>query len=420
MSLVNDMLRNLDRRAGRVAFGRHDSLPPSADELDCAQRRAPLRAFTAVAGIAGAAALSLVWSGSWPTRIGVGGPAPIAKPAAPVPLPDVALAPIASPPRAARVERLALGQVADGTRLALELSRPTAHRVQRLDGGRGIELALEDAELGPDLPRLELRGTPVESFAAERVDGELRIRLTTSQPVRATSVMHGEGASARLELDLLADAPAQAAKSPPEATSAVAVTPRSEHPGRATELWRDALRVAARGDVRGAESRLREALELAPRHVGIRSALIALLLRVGRGAQAEAEITEGRTQSGDASAFASLAARVLLARGDDEGALAELERNPPAVDRDPEHHALLAAVRERLGRHAQAGETYRALLGVDPKRADWWLGLALAREGEGRPSEALVAYRAAAQLPGLDDGAARWVRSRVTALAPGS
>ncbi len=149
----------------------------------------------------------------------------------------------------------------------------------------------------------------------------------------------------------------------------------------------------------------------------MRAALVALLLRAGRLDEADAQIAAGRAQMGDTSPYAALAARTLLARGDAEGALVELERNPPALVRSPEHHALLAAVRERLGRHAAAAETYVALLSLDPKRADWWLGLALAREGEGRSADALAAYRSASRLPGLGSDASRWVNERAAALS---
>jgi MSHA biogenesis protein MshN len=410
MSLVNEMLRNLDRRAARPLTGLRDALPPSVDEPEAARPRA-LVAAIALAGIAALVALAAPWASLTPERVARPEAPP---PAAALPLPDVALAPIAPPPKA-RVERLELAEVADGTRLALELSRPTAHRLERSSDGRAVELTLEDAELGFDLPQLELRGTPVEAFEAERVDGELRIRLTTSRPVRARSVMRGDDSAPRLELDLLAEA-TEPAPAPETAKRVVPTQPR-QSAGRALGLWREALRRSERGDERGAESALREALELAPAQVGVRAALVALLLRAGRLDEADAQIAAGRAQMGDTSPYAALAARTLLARGDAEGALVELERNPPALVRSPEHHALLAAVRERLGRHAAAAETYVALLSLDPKRADWWLGLALAREGEGRSADALAAYRSASRLPGLGSDASRWVNERAAALS---
>ncbi len=235
MSLVNEMLRNLDRRAARPLTGLRDALPPSVDEPEAARPRA-LVAAIALAGIAALVALAAPWASLTPERVARPEAPP---PAAALPLPDVALAPIAPPPKA-RVERLELAEVADGTRLALELSRPTAHRLERSSDGRAVELTLEDAELGFDLPQLELRGTPVEAFEAERVDGELRIRLTTSRPVRARSVMRGDDSAPRLELDLLAEA-TEPAPAPETAKRVVPTQPR-QSAGRALGLWREALR----------------------------------------------------------------------------------------------------------------------------------------------------------------------------------
>ncbi|HKC52925.1 MAG TPA: tetratricopeptide repeat protein [Myxococcota bacterium] len=414
MSLVNEMLRNLDRRAARPLAGR-DELPLSADEPEGARPRALVAGIAAAVALAALVANAAPWLALTPTRVAPPPPPPLAALRSPA-LPDVALAPIAPEPPA-RVERLQLGEVGDGTRLALELSRPTPHRVERSADGRAVALSLEDAELGPDLPQLELRGTPVEAFEAERVDGELRIRLTTSRPVKARSVMRGDDSAPRLELDLLAE-PAEPMPAPETAQRAFPTRP-PQASGRALALWREALRRSERGDERGAESALREALGLAPGKLGVRTALVALLLRAGRLDEAEAQIAVGRTQIGDTSPYAALQARALLARGDSEGALGELEKSPPELARSPEHHALLAAVRERLGRHAAAAQTYSALLSLDAKRADWWLGLALAREGEGRSADALAAYRSASRLPGLGGDAARWVNERAAALSRG-
>jgi MSHA biogenesis protein MshN len=415
MSLVNEMLRNLDRRAPCANHSQRSALPPSADEPANAPSRSPLAAVSAALGLA--AAIALAWPALQPT------PKSVTTGAAPSPLPDVAVAPVApaAPPPVAQVRHLALAQVEGGTRLEVELSRPTRQRIEPAADGRGVELALEDAELGPALPQLDLRGTPVRAFEAERADGELRIRLATSRPVRATSVMRGGDEDARVDVELRADAPEEAAAAPP-AYAAAAPAARAESPksaGRATSLWRDAVERAARGDERSAEDELHHSLERAPASRGARSALVALLLRAGRIDDAEREIAAGRAQPGEEAAYAALAARARLARGDAEGAAAELEAHPPAVAKDPEHHALLAAVRERLGRHADAAETYTGLLSVDPRRSDWWLGLALAREGEGKPADALGAYRSASRLPGLSSDAARWVAERMAALSRG-
>jgi MSHA biogenesis protein MshN len=417
MSLLNDMLRNLDTRSARPSGAGAVPLPPSVEEP---RTRASSQSWLGLAIAVGAVAAALLLAEPWST--------PSAPPQAPpalaqalvvtpaVPLPDVALAPIAPPP-AARVTRLALAPLAGGTRLQIELSHATAHRLVRADGGREIEIALADTELGPALPELDLRRTPVNSFQAERADGELHIRLTTARPMRAHSVALEDGDSARVELELQAEPETRAA-----AVTRSAAAPVTEQvaTARAVQLWREGVRLASQGELRAAESQLRESLELAPAQSGARAALAALLLRTGRSDDAEKEIASGRELEPNAAGFDTLAARVKLAHGDAAGALAELEHNPPGIARNSEYHALLAAVRERLGQHEAAAASYADLLAHDSRRADWWLGLGLALEGAGRGTEALAAYRSAAALPALPPDAARWLATRTSALAGGS
>src|SRR5258706_13202255 len=170
--------------------------------------------------------------------------------------------------------------------------------------------------------------------------------------------MGGDDSARRPEPDRRAE-PAEPMPAPETAQRAFPTRP-PKATVRAYELWRESLRRTERGDERGAESALSEALGLAPGKLGVRTALVALLLRAGRLDEAEAQIAVGRTQIGDTSPYAALQARALLARGDSEGALGELEKSPPELARSPEHHALLAPVRERLGRHAAAAPTYSA------------------------------------------------------------
>jgi Flp pilus assembly protein TadD len=421
VSLVNEMLRNLDRRDARPSTELLGALPSWSGEPIRRRPSLLLRAGAGATVVAALLAIALPWRSETPARVETpAAPAVMAalpRPDVALPLPDAALAPIAPPPKV-RILDLALTEGADDTRLSLELSRATAHRLERSADRRVVELTFEDAELGADLPHLELRGTPIETFESERVDGALRIRLRTSRPVRVHSVIRGSDSEPRLELRLLAESTGPAPRH--ETATRTVPTGRTRAPGRAIELWREALQRSERGDESGSESALREALVLAPEEFGVRSSLVALLLRTGRVDAAEEEIEAGRAQTGDLSGYAALSARALLARGDTNGALLELERDPPALARSPDHHALLAAVLERVGRHASAAETYRSLLLLDVKRPDWWLGLALAREGEGRSAEALAAYRSASRLPGLGSDASRWVDERVLALSRGN
>lgn len=196
----------------------------------------------------------------------------------------------------------------------------------------------------------------------------------------------------------------------------------SEQRTRARRAYRQALERAARGE--SARADLEESLALDPGHQQARVALATLLARGGRpedAATALALLAEGRRIADQPEAFTDLEARIRAERGEVAEALALLETASAPLPRGAEAHALRAALYQRAGRHAEAAHLYADLLGQLGDRGVWWLGLAIAREAEGRPAEALSAYRAArhnARGPGgLDPATRSWVATRIQSLA---
>ncbi|MGE4405829.1 tetratricopeptide repeat protein [Pseudomonas sp.] len=113
--------------------------------------------------------------------------------------------------------------------------------------------------------------------------------------------------------------------------------------------------------------------------------------------------------------------RMLLARGqllggDNAGALATLKQNPPALASDPAYHALLAALYQQVGDWAGSAAVYRQLVNVHGQQAAWQLGLAIAYEQLDQPLQAARHYRLALQGQGLDGSARRFAEERAGAL----
>ncbi len=63
---------------------------------------------------------------------------------------------------------------------------------------------------------------------------------------------------------------------------------------------------------------------------------------------------------------------------------------------------------------------YWHVLAAEPDRAAWWMGLAIALEGTRANGQALMAYRTAAALGGLEPGTERYVEGRMTVLGSGA
>lgn len=111
-----------------------------------------------------------------------------------------------------------------------------------------------------------------------------------------------------------------------------------------------------------------------------------------------------------------LLGRAQLQAGDSQGAIATLERNAPPLVREPTYHALLAAAYQQTGQWRESAALYQRLSELQPRQATWQLGLAIALEQLDQPSSAAGHYRLALQGTGLDDSSRRFASERAAAL----
>ncbi|VVO34723.1 tetratricopeptide repeat protein [Pseudomonas fluorescens] len=111
-----------------------------------------------------------------------------------------------------------------------------------------------------------------------------------------------------------------------------------------------------------------------------------------------------------------LLARAQLQSGNARGAVATLEQNAPPLAQDLIYHALLAACYQQTEQWPQSVALYEQMIKLRPGQAAWQLGLAIALERLDRSARAAVHYRLAEQGQGLDDGARRFASDRALAL----
>jgi len=184
----------------------------------------------------------------------------------------------------------------------------------------------------------------------------------------------------------------------------------------AERAYREALRLEAGGEEEAARQQLGEALDLAPGHRGARLTLATLLARRGQLGEAKQLLELGLEAEPGQVSLARLQARILVEMDDVEQAVALLERVAPPPPADPDHHAFLAALYQRQGRHDRAAQLYRQVLRLDRRRATWWMGLGISLEAQGRSEEALAAYRGTQRIGGLDPTSRRFVEERIEGL----
>jgi MSHA biogenesis protein MshN len=269
--------------------------------------------------------------------------------------------------------------------------------------GADPEGAAEQAET-TEVASLELIEARTEVPADEaprleeiHIDTETLALLHTESPARVTP--RGENRTA-----------------PPAVMTITRSSTEPEDP--AEHSYQDAKRLLALGRTADAIDALRQALHDVPAHTLARLLLARELLRQRQTDLAIAVLEAGmRTTSGpERGQIASWLARALLDGGQTERALEVLYEGTPDAQGDAEYLAFTAAIEQRLGRHERAVESYRRLLAGFDARGVWWMGLGISLAATGRSAEAGRAFEAALGDGSLDYSLKRYIAAELARL----
>ncbi|WP_028241194.1 tetratricopeptide repeat protein [Stutzerimonas azotifigens] len=457
MSLVNDMLRDLEARRAPQDAGQPFAGLNAVDEQAGARRARRGRAGRALAIVAAAVAIGapLGW---WMQPAAPVVPEASSSETTPVPAEPMA-APAPEPVIEPAASLLAVLPQNDGRRFALQLllDRPVSY--QRSDEGTRVTLWLADVRLSGAAQHGEvLRDGLGLSWRVAGEDGRVCVELGgDGLQVQDRLEPAGDGWQLWVETSLVAEAgapevnlaelpaaePAAAdedAGFPDWAMQTVPVEPAEAKAAPAPRVAAEPAPVRApRAELHIAAhhpdtlTEARQAL-VAGDHARAVEALVALHRQQPDNPEAarwlaRAYLASGRLPELLAWLPAALAARpfdselrALLARGqlqagDGAGAIATLREQAPALDRDPSYFALQAAIHQQLGDWADSAALYQRLLQLSPDQAVWRLGLAIALEQLSRPRDAAAHYRLALRGQGLDDDTRRYAEARAAALA---
>lgn len=183
------------------------------------------------------------------------------------------------------------------------------------------------------------------------------------------------------------------------------------------QLYQLGLQQLRQGDLRAAQENFAGALRTNPEHLTARLELIGVLQRRADEQSALRLIQEGLQLQPAQPELRKLFAHHLLYQQRHHEALAQLEQVPiPVVGADPDYHALRAAIYQELGDYPRAALLYAQLLEQRPREHLWWLGLAIALEQQGMSSGARDAYRTALEGSGLRPDLERFVHERLQHL----
>ncbi len=183
------------------------------------------------------------------------------------------------------------------------------------------------------------------------------------------------------------------------------------------QLYRRGLQQVRQGHLSAARDNLSAALRINPEFLVARLELIGVLQQLADEQHFVAVIEEGLTLHPTQPELRKLIAHYLLSLQQYQAALIRLEADPvPAVAADPDYHALRAAIYQELGEYPRSGQLYARLLEQRPRESLWWLGLAIALEQQGLATGARDAYRTALDVSGLRPDLEKFVRERLQYL----
>ena len=187
---------------------------------------------------------------------------------------------------------------------------------------------------------------------------------------------------------------------------------------KAQQVYQQAQDEQKKGAAEAAGKLLREALELDPQHAPARLALAQLLVQRKQADAAADLLADGLMLLPQHTGLMLAIAPLWIQAGQQNDAMALLAQGARSANIDPGFHAYYAAQLLRLKRPAEAAEQYRVALRSDANKPEWLLGLGLALHGAGNLPEAVQALRRASQTGGLSAQNKTMVDQVIARLAP--
>lgn len=156
-----------------------------------------------------------------------------------------------------------------------------------------------------------------------------------------------------------------------------------------------AVTLLQQGRVEESIEALRKSLGADPSHETARQTLVALVLEQGRAAEAKQLLVDALEINPNQTAFAMLLARLALEGGSADAAAAVLAKYASSGRANAQYRGFHAAVLQRAGRHAEAIAEYGAALAIAPHVGTWWMGLGISQQAAGERREAHASYQRA-------------------------
>jgi len=380
MSLINQMLQDLDAR--RAAHGVGSHLPNDVRPLpkETSSRWPLILGLLAFAALVGGSYLAYR--------------AEIEKLL--VPVESLTVSPASSVSPVVVVPPVPLGQVAE----TIPSSAPTPVTTLALDGiDPSLRFADSMQSVGEAVSPTALPEAPPPLSAPEKT-------LPDKKPPPL--------AQHKAEVEPAPPTPAAKSPEPPPAQNTVNDTsPTVEKPPRPPVIertvaagtprerveaeYRKALTAVNQGRAPDAIDSLHSALRQDSLHAASRQLLVKLLIENRQAEEAIKVLRDGLAGQPAQIGWAMSLARLQVEQGDLAAASQTLDYSSPAAANNADYLGFSGNVLQRLGRQREAAEQYLKATRIAPADGRWWLGLGLTLEAQGQVSEAKEAFLRARQ-----------------------
>ena len=421
MSLINQVLRELDARGAAGRTGRHNPWSPDAARAE----EAHFHPYPAGWANPGTQPVGRVRARR-PGRPGGGGRA--WQQGLVAGLAGVLLAMVIATPWAPQLASVPEPSAAPGGIALAGLAAPAAALSAAAPMGfpsavRTLATAASPSSASP--PAAQARAKPVPAEPAAALPALAALAVEQVPPPSAGVARKAAPALAATAAGATAASAAAAAPVTPSALATATALPPGE--GGTVEKKLSPLTVAQRAQASYAQAvesvqtgrpvqalgQAMEALRLQPGHQAARHLAAILLHETARTGQAVDLLREGLALDPRADALSLLMARLQAHQGLQAEAVATLDRHQLHT---LEAEGLRAGLWSQLHQYKQAIQAYQATLEKQPGQVTWWLGLAVALEGDGQTALARQTFARVQAMGVADPELGAYVAQRLKAL----
>ena len=161
---------------------------------------------------------------------------------------------------------------------------------------------------------------------------------------------------------------------------------------KAESEYQKGMQAVRRNENALATAAFQRALEMEPGMVRARQALLSVLVGGRQWGDAQRVAQAGLALDPMQSGWAMILARLQFEQSDTAGALETLGRHSAYAKSEADYQGFFAYLLQKQSRHAEAVDRFKAALAVRPNEGRWWFGLGLALDAAGREIDARDAF----------------------------